>query len=139
MELSYSTAVLYLRDHPTLKALDDIEFHFPVPIGSLLSLTATVVYADPTSSHFQVSVKADVISARKGTRETTNTLYFTYKAAASSQRGVGSEGSENVDRSVPATTMVRRVLPVTDEESMAYIQGKRHKQLAMEMARIGAA
>jgi acyl-coenzyme A thioesterase 9 len=43
-ELAFSTAYLFAGSQPFFVSLDDITFHKPVEIGSLLKLHATVIY-----------------------------------------------------------------------------------------------
>ncbi|KAJ3217906.1 Acyl-coenzyme A thioesterase 9, mitochondrial [Dinochytrium kinnereticum] len=72
-ELSYSTAIIFSKSRVYFVALDDITFKLPVPIGSLLSLSAQVVYsAGSPSRSFQVRVRADVIDPLKGQSDMSN-------------------------------------------------------------------
>ncbi|KAJ3292930.1 Acyl-coenzyme A thioesterase 9, mitochondrial [Borealophlyctis nickersoniae] len=112
-ELAYSTGILYARRNLLFVALADITFRKPVPIGSLLSLKAQAVYASPEDGTFQIKVRADVLDALKGTRETTNTFHFTFAVAS------GGDGGA-----------LRKVVPRSYEESMRYIEGRRVKKAA---------
>ncbi|CAG8590131.1 12710_t:CDS:10, partial [Cetraspora pellucida] len=105
-ELAFSNACVFLRSRPTFLALDEISFRKPVPIGSILSMSSQVVYAEgPPHKSFQVAVTADVIDIESEKRETTNVFHFTFR-------------SNNVDD-------VRRVMPRTYYEALKYVEGKR--------------
>ncbi|KAJ3101395.1 Acyl-coenzyme A thioesterase 9, mitochondrial [Phlyctochytrium planicorne] len=80
-ELSYSTGLIFTKSRVYFVALDDITFKLPVPIGSLLSLSAQVVYsAGSPSRSFQVRVRADVVDPLKGTSDMSNEFFFTFIA-----------------------------------------------------------
>ena len=107
-ELAYSTAMMYTRSpRVSLVAMDDVLFRRPVPIGSLLSLTAQVVYSSPEDDAFQLRVRADVVDPIKDVRETTNTFSFGFSAP---------DGA------------IRKIIPQTYEESMLYLEGRRASQ-----------
>lgn len=46
-ELAFTTAAAFAHARPTFTSLDPSTFQNPVPVGSILYLTATVVYTDP--------------------------------------------------------------------------------------------
>ena len=46
-ELAFTTAAAFAHARPTFVSLDPSTFQNPVPVGSILYLTATVVYTDP--------------------------------------------------------------------------------------------
>ncbi|KAJ3051582.1 Acyl-coenzyme A thioesterase 9, mitochondrial [Rhizophlyctis rosea] len=107
-ELAYSTAMMYTRSpRVSLVAMDDVLFRRPVPIGSLLSLTAQVVYSSPEDDTFQLRVRADVVDPIEDLRETTNTFSFGFYAP---------DGA------------IRKVVPQSYEESMLYLEGRRASQ-----------
>lgn len=108
-ELGYASALLFAKSKSniTLKAMDEVTFRRPVPIGCLLNLTSQIVYSrDPSSQTFQVSVTADVVDSITGKSENTNVFHMTFHS------------SEKVPR----------VLPQSYSESMKYIEGKRRRQ-----------
>jgi acyl-coenzyme A thioesterase 9 len=43
-ELAFAAASLYCRGRPLFRAIDELAFVHPVPIGSILQFTATIVY-----------------------------------------------------------------------------------------------
>ncbi|RKO93407.1 hypothetical protein BDK51DRAFT_29475 [Blyttiomyces helicus] len=97
-ELAYSTSLLFIPSLPTFVALDDITFRRPVPIGSLLSLTAQVVYSTGSpSSTFQVKVRADVVDPATRESDTSNTFHFTFMA----KERDGETGVHDLPRVMP--------------------------------------
>jgi acyl-coenzyme A thioesterase 9 len=46
-ELAFTAAAAFAHARPTFVSLDPSTFQNPVPVGSILYLTATVVYTDP--------------------------------------------------------------------------------------------
>jgi acyl-coenzyme A thioesterase 9 len=46
-ELAFCCAASFAHTRPTFVSLDPSTFQNPVPVGSVLYLTATVVYTDP--------------------------------------------------------------------------------------------
>merc|ERR1719326_487926 len=99
------TAVVAVKGHPTLLAVDDISFNYPVEIGSLLEFSSVLTYAPGGDARaLQVDVKAEVISPTTGLRKVTNTFHFTFCA--------------------PQPT-VPKILPRTYEETLWYLDGRR--------------
>ncbi|KAI8850839.1 HotDog domain-containing protein [Chytridium lagenaria] len=114
-ELSYSTAIIFAKSRVYFVALDDITFKRPVPIGSLLSLTAQAVYsAGSPSRSFQVRVRADVVDPLKGQSDMSNEFFFTF---------------------IAPQDQVPRVVPKSYEESMFYLDGKRRKDAWISASR----
>ncbi|KAF9562517.1 hypothetical protein EC968_005215 [Mortierella alpina] len=113
-ELAFCNASVFISSRPTFLALDEISFRKPVPIGTFLALDSKIVYAEGSDHHsFQVMVKADVLDVKKGTRETTNTFWFTFTDP------------------VKGTS---RIMPRTYAESMLYLEGKRRRMLGSRLA-----
>lgn len=114
-ELAYSTAFLFTHGKPLLiTTVDDLSFVYPVAIGSLLNLTACIVYTDrdpaSTSLHrLHVEVIADVVDPVHASRLTTNTFHFTFSCA------MGHDAAA--------------VTPKTYTEAMRYLEGKRRLAL----------
>ncbi|KAF9900424.1 hypothetical protein EC991_007340 [Linnemannia zychae] len=115
-ELAFCNASSFIASRPTFLALDEISFRKPVPIGTFLALDSQIVYAEGGDHHsFQVMVKADVMNVKKGTRETTNTFWFTFTDPV---------------KGTP------RIMPKTYAESMLYLEGKRRRMLGSHLAGI---
>ncbi|KAF9283116.1 hypothetical protein BGZ68_005540 [Mortierella alpina] len=113
-ELAFCNASVFISSRPTFLALDEISFRKPVPIGTFLALDSKIVFAEGGDHHsFQVMVKADVLDVKKGTRETTNTFWFTFTDP------------------VKGTS---RIMPRTYAESMLYLEGKRRRMLGSRLA-----
>uniref|UniRef100_A0A060T308 ARAD1C29128p n=1 Tax=Blastobotrys adeninivorans TaxID=409370 RepID=A0A060T308_BLAAD len=53
-ELAYSCAAKFARDTPRFVSLDSVTFRNPVPVGSVLNLTAVVAYTEQTSRVVEV-------------------------------------------------------------------------------------
>ncbi|KAF9154007.1 hypothetical protein BG015_002150 [Linnemannia schmuckeri] len=115
-ELAFCNASSFIASRPTFLALDEISFRKPVPIGTFLALDSQIVYAEGGDHHsFQVMVKADVLDVKKGTRETTNTFWFTFTDPVKG---------------------TNRIMPKTYAESMLYLEGKRRRMLGSHLAGI---
>ncbi|KAG0047333.1 hypothetical protein BGZ83_007584 [Gryganskiella cystojenkinii] len=113
-ELAFCNASVFISSRPTFLALDEISFRKPVPIGTFLALDSQIVFAEGGDHHsFQVMVKADVLDIKKGSRETTNTFWFTFTDPV---------------KGTP------RVMPRTYAESMLYLEGKRRRMIGSQLA-----
>ncbi|KAG0351894.1 hypothetical protein BG005_008637 [Podila minutissima] len=115
-ELAFCNASVFIKYRPTFLALDEISFRKPVPIGTFLALDSQIVFSEGGQHHsFQVMVKADVLDIKKGTRETTNTFWFTF-------------------RDPKETSGTPKVMPKTYAESMLYLEGKRRRMVGSQLA-----
>lgn len=68
-ELAFCCAAAFSHSRPTFLSLDPSTFANPVPVGSVLYLTATVAYTDQDS--------VVVSNSNSGTETLTNSKYFT--------------------------------------------------------------
>lgn len=117
-ELAFCNASVFLKNRPVFLALDDISFRKPVPVGTLLALDSQIAYSQGGDHHsFQVMVTADILDVSKGTRETTNTFWFTFS-------------DPRQGRKTP------HVLPRTYAESMLYLEGKRRRMEGAKMSQL---
>lgn len=115
-ELAFCNASVFIKYRPTFLALDEISFRKPVPIGTFLTLDSQIVFSEGGQHHsFQVMVKADVLDIKKGTRETTNTFWFTF-------------------RDPKETSGTPKVMPKTYAESMLYLEGKRRRMVGSQLS-----
>ncbi|KAF9581344.1 hypothetical protein BGW38_001681 [Lunasporangiospora selenospora] len=113
-ELAFCNASVFISSRPTFLALDEISFRKPVPIGTFLALDSQIVYAEGGDHHsFQVMVKADVMNVKEGTRETTNTFWFTFRDPVNG---------------------TPKIMPRTYAESMLYLEGKRRRMVGSLLA-----
>lgn len=144
-ELAYACAAAFSHAIPRFVSLDSTTFRNPVPVGSVLYLTATVVYTefikrtlspeagDSPDVHpfnnstvpgtlIQVRVDSTVRDLRHGV--TTNTGQFTYSyfVAAETPKYELAGGIEGVTPSGPKYYCV---LPQTYSEMMEYLEGRR--------------
>ncbi|CAK7206322.1 hypothetical protein SEUCBS139899_009111 [Sporothrix eucalyptigena] len=116
-ELAFCCAASFAHARPTFVSADPCTFRSPVPVGSVLYLTATVAYTDPavveedadTSSEdsppltrVHVRVDSKVREMEHGTARVTGQFHYTF--------------------TVPKDV---RVLPHTYEEYMKYIDARR--------------
>lgn len=115
-ELAFCCAASFAHTRPTFVSLDPSTFQNPVPVGSVLYLTATVVYTDPplieapgetatdNSKYTRVQVRVDskVRNVEHGETKPTGQFNYTF----------------NVDKDI-------RVMPRTYQEFMMYIDARR--------------
>lgn len=102
-ELAQSCSTLYAQTNTRFLAMDDIWFKKPVPIGSLLSLRASVIYSKNNS--FLIKVTADVVDPETYKEDNTNVFHFIFATVD--------------NKTLP------ELLPKTYSESMMYLEGKR--------------
>jgi acyl-coenzyme A thioesterase 9 len=86
--------------------IDEIWFRAPVEVGSILHYNAVIGYTEKDS--VVVRVVAEVEDYKSGTRDLTNTFYFTFKTF---------DGSE-----VPS------VIPRSYKEYVIYLDSRRHSR-----------
>ncbi len=118
-ELAFTTAAAFAHARPTFVSLDPSTFQNPVPVGSILYLTATVVYTDPPLieapgeksnveegyTRVQVRVDSKVRDVEHGRSNPTGQFNYTF----------------NVAKHV-------RVMPKTYQEFMMYIDARRRAE-----------
>ncbi|KAK3604467.1 hypothetical protein CHS0354_007171 [Potamilus streckersoni] len=102
-ELAWANALLYCKQRPFVRVVDDVVFQKPVEVGSLLFMSSQVVYTK--GPLIQVKVHAEVVNPKDETQETTNNFHFTFDSKMDS---------------------LPTVMPKTYAESMLYLDGKRH-------------
>ena len=100
----------------SMESLDEILFHLPVPIGSILEFTGRVIYVE--GEEFCISIISHITNPKypNEMKQVTNTFYFTFKA---------------IDCKLP------QIVPESEEERLAYSKGKRRyaagKQARLEL------
>ncbi|CBX91902.1 hypothetical protein LEMA_P046080.1 [Plenodomus lingam JN3] len=118
-ELAFTAAAACAHARPTFVSLDPSTFQNPVPVGSILYLTATVVYTDPPLigapdenfdqgeeyTRIQVRVDSKVRDVEHGHSKPTGQFNYTF----------------TVPRNI-------RVMPRTYQEFMMYIDARRRAQ-----------
>lgn len=134
-ELAFCCAASFARKRPTFVSLDPSTFQNPVPVGSVLYLTATVVYTDPPLVHgasdgneagdspinnnqtrVQVRVDSKVRNVEHGETKPTGQFNYTF----------------TVDEDI-------KVMPRTYSEFMMYIDARRRVRRALESIKRGDA
>jgi acyl-coenzyme A thioesterase 9 len=118
-ELAFSCAAAFSHTRPTFVSLDPSTFQNPVPVGSILYLTARVVYTDPpliaapgekydTNSPYtrvQIRVDSKVRNVEHGETKPTGQFNYTF----------------TVDKNI-------RVMPRTYGEFMMYVDARRRAE-----------
>ncbi|KAH8730218.1 HotDog domain-containing protein [Phaeosphaeriaceae sp. PMI808] len=118
-ELAFTTAAAFAHARPTFVSLDPSTFQNPVPVGSILYLTATVVYTDPPLidasgensdqngeyTRIQIRVDSKVRDVEHGRSKPTGQFNYTF--------------------TVPKNI---RIMPRTYQEFMMYIDARRRAE-----------
>jgi acyl-coenzyme A thioesterase 9 len=110
-ELAWTNAHTFCGMRPWFISLDQVTFHQPVSIGSIIFFNSEIVYTE--SKCVGVNVIAEVLNPLTGVKNKTNTFYFTFTCP---------------------DAPVKRVLPNTYEEAMKYIEGKRRYDYGKQVA-----
>lgn len=122
-ELAFTCAAAFAHSRPTFVSLDPSTFQNPVPVGSILYLTATVVYTDPplisapgdtsdeSSKYTRIQVRVDskVRDVEHGRSKPTGQFNYTF----------------TVEKSI-------RVMPRTYQEFMMYLDARRRAEQVKE-------
>ncbi len=92
------------------KSIDRLDFHEPIPVGALVTCTATVDYVGTSSMDITVQVYSEQVST--GDRKHTHTAHVVFVAIDASRR----------------PTRVPRLVPETEEEQARYERARiRHE------------
>ncbi|KAL8588439.1 hypothetical protein ACOMHN_024541 [Nucella lapillus] len=102
-ELAWATAVIFSHKVPSVKVVDHISFLQPVDIGSILTISAQIVYTQ--GSLVEVKVHALAFNILTSSQKITNEFYFTFDCHR---------------------TDLPRVMPNSYAESMLYLEGMRN-------------
>lgn len=122
-ELAFTCAAAFAHARPTFVSLDPSTFQNPVPVGSILYLTSTIVYTDPPligapgekvnedSEYTRVQVRVDskVRDVEHGHSNPTGQFNYTF----------------TVPKSI-------RVMPRTYQEFMMYLDARRRAEQVKE-------
>ncbi|KAI1799641.1 Thioesterase/thiol ester dehydrase-isomerase [Daldinia bambusicola] len=123
-ELAFCCAASFAHARPTFISADPCTFRNPVPVGSVLYLTATIVYTDPPV------LEEDGSEPRQNDSENPVTrlhVRVDSKVRDVEHGNAKPTGQFNYTFSVPRDV---KVLPHTYEEYMMYIDARRRVQLA---------
>ncbi|KAF7979101.1 hypothetical protein HWV62_43626 [Athelia sp. TMB] len=119
-ELAFAGAALFTRAPVRFVSLDGISFTKPVPIGSVLRLSARVLHTREELVH--VAVRAHISNISTGGEVLTNDFRFTFSRPLSPP--AASNGED------PSPTAPRRdVVPKTYTEAMLWLEGRRALEL----------
>ncbi|EGP82841.1 unnamed protein product [Zymoseptoria tritici ST99CH_1A5] len=128
-ELAFCCAASFAHARPTFVSLDPSTFQNPVPVGSVLYLTATVVYTDPPvvtgeadapssteagRTRVQVRVDTKVRDVEHGQAKPTGQFNYTFTV----ERGI-------------------QVMPKTYSEFMMYVDARRRAKKVVESMKDG--
>ena len=131
-EIAFTCAASFAHTRPTFVSMDPSKFENPVPVGSVLYLTATVVYTDPPvvrgasdsdnvnqqAGHTRVQVRVDskVRNIEHGETKPTGQFNYTF----------------TVDQDI-------KVMPRSYSEFMMYLDARRRAKGVFESMKDGAA
>ncbi|KAK7532394.1 HotDog domain-containing protein [Phyllosticta citribraziliensis] len=117
-ELAFCCAASFAHTRPTFVSLDPSTFQNPVPVGSVLYMTATVVYTDPPA----VVDPADSLNASTEKRRTRVQVRVDSKVRNVEHGETKPTGQFNYTFTVDADV---KVMPETYTEFMLYIDARR--------------
>ncbi|KAH7389587.1 HotDog domain-containing protein [Phaeosphaeria sp. MPI-PUGE-AT-0046c] len=118
-ELAFTTAAAFAHARPTFVSLDPSTFQNPVPVGSILYLTATVVYTDPPL------INAPGESSAENSEYTRVQIRVDSKVRDVEHGFSKPTGQFNYTFTVPKKI---RVMPRTYQEFMYYIDARRRAE-----------
>ncbi|KAI1341253.1 Thioesterase/thiol ester dehydrase-isomerase [Xylariaceae sp. FL0016] len=121
-ELAFCCAASFAHARPTFISADPCTFRNPVPVGSVLYLTATIVYTDPPLLEEDGSEPAQADGEKPVTRLHVR---VDSKVRDVEHGNARSTGQFNYTFSVPGDL---KVLPHTYQEYMMYIDARRRVQ-----------
>ncbi len=110
-------AAKHAESHVATASVDNISFHLPIPLGSVITITATVTRAFNTSLEVFCNVVTAEITGLNERR--SNQAYFTFVA---------------VDENTLAPTKVPKLNPETEDEKMLYKGAIRRRELRLLLA-----
>ncbi|KAF9009194.1 Thioesterase/thiol ester dehydrase-isomerase [Hymenopellis radicata] len=130
-ELGFTNGSMFVRGPMHFLSLDSISFAQPVPIGSILRLTSTILHSTtPSPEHpltVHVGVTANVVDVKTGAEHTTNEFRFTW---------CKEEDAQAIARKVVPRTykgmscfLARASLYHVSTEAMLWLEGKRALEL----------
>lgn len=118
-ELAFTAAAAFAHARPTFVSLDPSTFQNPVPVGSILYLTATVVYTDPPL----IGAPDEKVDERAG--YTRVQIRIDSKVRDVEHGHSKPTGQFNYTFTVPKNI---RVMPRTYQEFMMYIDARRRAE-----------
>jgi acyl-coenzyme A thioesterase 9 len=134
-ELAFCCAASFAHARPTFVSLDPSTFQNPVPVGSVLYLTATVVYTDPPVVVGQGDGTAPE-QAQNGSQQTKVQVRVDSKVRDVEHGITKPTGQFNYTFTVNKSL---KVLPRTYTEFMMYIDARRRARRVAESVQHGEA
>ena len=110
---AYVVAVRHSRKNCVTLSIDSFKFHYPVYIGDLLIVKASVNFVGNTS--MEIGVKIEAEDLLKGTKRHTASAYLTFVALDENGK----------------PTKVPRIIPQTLEEKRRYDEAKKRRELRL--------
>ena len=107
-ELAFTCAAAFSHTRPIFLNLDPSTFEAPVPVGSVLYVSAGVTYTEPEShggTRIQIMVRSHVRNVEHAEKKSTGTFFYTF----------------HVDKDV-------NILPQSYSEFMRWVGGRRRAQ-----------
>jgi len=134
-ELAFTTAAAFAHARPTFVSLDPSTFLNPVPVGSILYMTAQVVYTDPpligapgekfdeNSEYTRVQIRVDtkVRDVEHGRSKPTGQFNYTFNGECYSKVSIAITLTFTVPKNI-------RVMPRTYQEFMYYLEARRRAE-----------
>jgi acyl-coenzyme A thioesterase 9 len=136
-ELAFTTAAAFAHARPTFVSLDPSTFQNPVPVGSILYLTASVVYTDPPligapdekfdadSEYTRVQIRVDskVRDVEHGHSKPTGQFNYTFTGEC-----LFLTNAPKFDLTCETVPKNIRVMPRTYQEFMMYLDARRRAE-----------
>lgn len=110
-ELAWNITYLYCRQKPKFISMDHMYFYKPVEIGSIISLTGTVIYT--VEKTLMVEVVTEVVHPKSGETQVTNSCYFTFTTLNDSGK----------------SQRVPQIFPHSYEDGLKYLDGAKRFKL----------
>ena len=116
-ELAFTCAAAFSHTRPSFISLDPSTFEEPVPVGSVLYVSASIVYTEPSTAggtRISVAVTTQVRDVDHADRKSTGSFFYTFL----------------VDKDV-------RVMPQSYSEFMRWVDGRRrakHMAASLEVS-----
>lgn len=136
-ELAFCCAASFAHARPTFVSLDPSTFQNPVPVGSVLYLTSTVVYCDPPLVNGEEDRKDGKDDADPATSEKK---YTRVQVRVDSKVRNVEHGETKPTGQFNYTFMVEKdikVLPQSYTEFMMYVDARRRVRRVKENVRLG--
>lgn len=126
-ELAFCCAASFSHSRPSFISLDPSTFNNPVPVGSVLYLTATVTYTDPPAISSPGDLKTNVPSGKTRVQVRVDSKVRDVEHGVTKPTGQFNFSFE-VDKEI-------RVMPRTYTEFMMYIDARRR---ALNVAKLAS-